>query len=155
MSTAQFNSFVRELGVETIPTDMSFGVSAARGAFEWSSHSVYSFVGSFSRLLSPSFWRLMFDVLRFCLFAEDILHEEASAPDPNECPQPMGMSIDDTREEDGDAKPLVAIGEYLRMQGYSHQFMSYFLIPMAAAPWCTDPDEFALSFPAKPLIQFM
>ncbi|RCI17199.1 hypothetical protein L249_1849 [Ophiocordyceps polyrhachis-furcata BCC 54312] len=125
-----FNGFLKQLGVETMPTDMSFGVSALNGAFEWGSYSFSSFVGSFTRLFDTWFLRLLFDVIRFFLFAQDILREQP-------------------------ASGFESIGEYLRRKRYSNQFITYFLIPMVAAPWCIDPDEFAATFPAKNLIQFM
>ncbi|KAM4065026.1 flavin containing amine oxidoreductase [Hirsutella rhossiliensis] len=146
-----FNAFLGELGVETMPTDMSFGVSTSDGAFEWSSYSLWSFVGTLTRLLSPWFWRLMFDVVRFSLFAQDAVREEPCVAEPS---QRRGSDADAV-EDDLGAAPLESIGEYLRRQGYSEQFMAYFLIPMVAAPWCIDPDEFAATFPARPLIQFM
>ena len=49
---AHFNTFLKELGVQTIPTDMSFGVSTTDGTFDWSSDSILSFIGSFSRQTS-------------------------------------------------------------------------------------------------------
>jgi predicted NAD/FAD-binding protein len=87
--------------------------------------------------------------VRFTLFAEEILHENHS-----KCSE---------QENTGDILPQIpvqglpieSIGEYLKKKRYSDQFITYFLIPMMAAPWCIDPDEFARTFPAKTLIQFM
>ena len=47
------------------------------------------------------------------------------------------------------------IGNYISRHGYSEQFKKYYLIPMVAAPWCIDPDEFSSNFPARALISFM
>ncbi|RYP87149.1 hypothetical protein DL769_000608 [Monosporascus sp. CRB-8-3] len=143
----QFNAFLKELGVNTIPTDMSFAVSTGDGIFEWSSNSIISFICNLSRLLSPWFWRLMFDVVRFYLFAQDILFEEATA-------EPSGKGAN-TLDDDPSANPLETIGDYLRRKRYSDQFRTYFLIPMVAAPWCIDPEDFEHNFPAKPLIRFI
>ncbi|KAH8719239.1 hypothetical protein GQ44DRAFT_659227 [Phaeosphaeriaceae sp. PMI808] len=143
----QFSAFLQELGVETTPTDMSFGVSAADSMFEWGSYSIRSFVGSLSLLFSTWFWRLAFDIVRFILFAEDTL-----LADHNEIEyQPEKESLNST----GHASHLESIGDYLKRKRYSTQFRNYFLIPMVAAPWCIDPEEFARTFPARPLIQFM
>ncbi|EQL03527.1 amine oxidase [Ophiocordyceps sinensis CO18] len=138
----QFTAFLGQLGVATMPTDMSFGVSTADGAFEWSSRSVWSFVGTPSRLLKPWFWRLMLDVMRFSLFARDILDESRDGESSG-------------NETDAIEGHLETIGHYLTRQGYSEQFMTLFLMPMVAAPWCIDPDDFAANFPAKPLVHFM
>jgi predicted NAD/FAD-binding protein len=129
---------------------MSFGVSTADGAFEWGSYSLRSFISSISLLLELWFWRLLFDVLRFSLVAENILHESnyhtrpwyhPAEKEPSDMPTMGGQ--------------LESIGQYLSRKTYSEHFMTYFLIPMMAAPWCIDPHEFARTFPAKPLIQFM
>jgi predicted NAD/FAD-binding protein len=127
---------------------MSFGVSTMDGAFEWGSYSFRSFVGSLSLLTSVWFWRLVFDVLRFSLFAEDILHEVPSDSDDQD-------SENNFVGECAVENELESIGQYLDRQRYSEQFVKYFLIPMVAAPWCIDPEEFARTFPAKPLISFM
>ncbi|KAF2726594.1 FAD/NAD(P)-binding domain-containing protein [Polyplosphaeria fusca] len=153
----QFNELLSELGVETIPTDMSFGVSTADGRIEWGSYSAWSFLGKLSNLFNLWFWRLAFDVLRFSLFARDIIDGDTSDSG-------YGAANDSARRARGDDDDLEEalkkihfepIGEYLRRQAYSDQFMTYFLIPMVAAPWCVDPDEFARSFPARILIKFM
>lgn len=159
-TTAQFNAFLGELGVQTIPTDMSFGVSTADGAFEWGSYSISSFVGKLSHLFSPWFWRMVFDVFRFSLFAQDILDEEQQE---GPCADKSYRRCSSTQEKGdfGDDDPRAtselseSIGTYLRRQGYSEQFMTYYLLPMVAAPWCIDVNEFARTFPAKSLIQFM
>lgn len=165
---AQFNHFLGELGIKTIPTDMSFGVSTADGSLEWGSYSLRSFIGTISNLFSPWFWRLMFDALRFSLFAIDLCY----APEPPKRPTEVDCEEPDTspllrwhtssvaavpamEEEDSETIPFESIGDYITRQGYSRQFLTYYLIPLVAAPWCIDPDEFARSFPAKTLIQFM
>ncbi|OTA88154.1 hypothetical protein M434DRAFT_34947 [Hypoxylon sp. CO27-5] len=149
----QFNAFLGELDVKTIPTDMSFGVSTTDGTFDWSSYSLLNFIGTFSRLLKPWFWRLMFDILRFTLFAEDVLVCDTQQKEATES---FGTgTYDDVFKKDVMEEPLESIGDYLKRQGYSERFIDYYLIPMVAAPWCTDPDEFARTFPAKSLIQFM
>lgn len=158
--TAQFSAFLRELGVHTIPTDMSFGVSTADGAFEWGSHSISSFVGKLSNLFSPWFWRLAFDVVRFSLFARDILDEEQQEA-PRADNSYIGYSISREKRVVGEdipktrSEPSESIGTYLRRQRYSGQFITYYLLPMVAAPWSADGNEFARTFPAKTLIQFM
>lgn len=138
---------------------MSFGVCTSDGAFEWGSYSILGFIGKLSNLLSPWFWRLMFDVVRFGLFAQDILNEEEQKPcctsitDYEECDD----GEKDVRGCDGPTAPdlFESIVAYLRRNRYSDQLITYFLIPMVAAPWCIDPEEFASTFPAKQLIRFM
>jgi predicted NAD/FAD-binding protein len=149
LHVAQFSAFLRELDVKTIPTDMSFGVSTNGGALEWGSYSIRSFVQNFHLLFSFWFWRLLFEVVRFTLFAEDILYEDQ----PTHCDEKESEHL--LQDVPAQASHLESIGDYLKRKGYSYQFMTYFIIPMMAAPWCIDPDEFARTFPAKTLIQFM
>ncbi|KAL2822228.1 hypothetical protein BDW59DRAFT_163821 [Aspergillus cavernicola] len=129
-----FSAFIKALGVETIVTDMSFSVSDRDGSMEWASASFWAFVGGFSNLFRPWFWRLVFDIIRFNHFATDILEEK-----------PESRKLDQ----------LESIREYLTRQKYSAQFKRYYLIPMMAAPWCLNPEEAARTFPAETLIQFM
>jgi hypothetical protein len=54
---------------------MSFGVSVPDAGIEWGSYSVKSFVGCISLLSRLWFWRLIFDMLWFSLFAENLLYD--------------------------------------------------------------------------------
>ncbi|KAI8950463.1 FAD/NAD(P)-binding domain-containing protein [Xylaria longipes] len=149
----QFYQFLKELGVGTIPTNMSFGVSSTdQNGYEWSSNSVWNFFLNLSNLLSTRFWRLVLDIIWFYTFADDILFEE----------EPSALRhverADVQHVDSGDLpRPIYyeSIGSYLQRKGYSAMFITQFLIPMLASPWCTDPDHFARSFPAKLIIQFM
>ena len=53
------------LGVDTEPSDMSFALSVDGGALEWGSHGLDSIFAQRRNLLSPSFWLMIWDVLRF------------------------------------------------------------------------------------------
>lgn len=56
---------VQELGVPTEPTDMSFGVSLADRTFEWASTSLSSLFATPSSAVSPAFYTMIKDLLRF------------------------------------------------------------------------------------------
>ena len=96
----------------------------------------------------------MFDVLRFSYFARDILLDNSDASRGAK-PMHSPCSREDLSTEDSIAEEFEPIGDYLRRQKYSDQFLRYFLIPTVAAPWCIEPEEFSRTFPAKPLIHFM
>ncbi|KAI0017193.1 hypothetical protein F4780DRAFT_756307 [Xylariomycetidae sp. FL0641] len=132
----QFTAFLKEIGIRTIPTDMSFGVSADNGTFERGSSSVTGFVGSLFNLLRPFYWRLIFDIFRFNLSARHALRGQDRT----------GKGTTDSAEKCSKADAFQSIGEYLVAEGYSKQFISLFLIPMVAS---------SRTFPAKPLIHFM
>ena len=53
------------LGVDTAPSDMSFAVSMDGGALEWGSRGLRAVFAQRGNLLSPSFLRMVWDVLRF------------------------------------------------------------------------------------------
>jgi predicted NAD/FAD-binding protein len=134
---------------------MSFGVSISDGQFEWGSKSISSFVGQLSTLLKPWFWRLVFDVLRFSFFAEEILYEYSTPSTHNLFDKISCQATNGHEDKIFCSRPLESIGDYLNRMGYSKQFIECFLIPMVAAPWCIDPERFARTFPARPLIEFM
>ena len=131
MNTATYPNFIRFLaavGVETVPTDMTFAVSRDHGRFEWSGEAkgVFAQRRNFFR---PRHYRMIFDIMRFNMFALDILDDPKCAE--------------------------VTIGDYLRTHGYSKAFCDDYLIPMTAAVWSTSPDKASLEFPAQTLIRFL
>jgi predicted NAD/FAD-binding protein len=129
--TANFIAFLRELGIDTIETGMSFSVSRDNGAFEWAGSSIQSLFAQRENMFRLSFWRMIFDIVRFNTFALDLLD------DPN-------------ADFNG-----ISIGKYLDQQGYSKAFRDDYLIPMTASVWSTGPEKCALDFPAITLVRFM
>ena len=130
---ANFIAFPDALKVKTMPSQMTFGISRDRGAFEWSGTSGSSLFAQRSNAIKPAFWRMIFDIIRFNQFALDLLSSRTSTP------QSHSMSI----------------GEYLEREGYSDAFRDDYLIPMTACVWSTGPDKCALEFPALTLVRFM
>jgi predicted NAD/FAD-binding protein len=126
-----FIAFLKELDVKTIASQMTFGISRDDGAFEWSGTSLGALFAQKGNALRPSFWRMIFDIVRFNIFSLDLLSNPA-AP----------------------SKELT-IGEYLEKEGYSDAFRDDYLIPMTACVWSTGPDKCALEFPALTLVRFM
>lgn len=108
---------------------MTFAVSRDFGAFEWSGTSPNAIFAQRSNILRPTFWRMVFDIVRFNQFALDLLCQET----PSE----------------------LSIGEYLQQEGYSDAFKNDYLIPMTACVWSTGPDKCALEFPAVTLVRFL
>jgi hypothetical protein len=70
-----------ELGVASIASDMSFGVSMDDGALEWAGTNLDTVFAQRRRLLSPAFLGMLRDILHFNGRAEDFLAEcESMAP---------------------------------------------------------------------------
>lgn len=131
MNTAtypNFLNFLKQVGVETVRTAMTFAVSRDHGKFEWSGEpqGLLAQRRNFFRLRH---WRMIFDIVRFNEYAVDLLDDEKYAE--------------------------ITIGEYLRRHGYSKAFCDDYLIPMTAAVWSTSPDRASLEFPAQTLIRFL
>lgn len=115
------------LGVRTKGSDMSFGVSLDSGRLEYSSNSASSLFAQKRNLLSPRFWSMLTDLVRF--------YREA----PLDC-----MALDEQ---------LTTLGDYLDMQGYSRAFQDDHLLPQAAAIWSTSAASIR-DFPASAFIRF-
>lgn len=130
--TANFLNFLDKIGVEVVPTEMTFGVSRDHGKFEWAGTGLDAIFCQRKNIFSPTMWRLIFDIMRFNQFALDLLRGGDAGPDDNE-----------------------TIGQYLDREGYSETFKRDYLIPMTAAVWSTSPDKCSLEFPAVTLVRFM
>lgn len=100
-----------ELGINTIPTDMSFGISV--GGLELNGDSIGGLFAQPRNVLSPAFWGMLRDVNRFFLRAVDILE---SPRDPS-------------------------LGEWLGELGIGSLARDRFIVPMGAAIWSTPPGE--------------
>nr|OQO17377.1 hypothetical protein B0A51_15528 [Rachicladosporium sp. CCFEE 5018] len=139
-----FIRFLREVGVDPVDTEMTFGVSRDHGAFEWSGEAQGIFAQR-RNFFRPRHWRMIFDIIRFNQFALDLI-----VSDDESSVERLGSSVKH-RQQYRD----MPIGDYLEQEGYSHAFRDDYLIPMTAAVWSTSPDKASLDFPAQTLIRFM
>ena len=53
------------LGIETEESEMSFALSMDSGALEWGSHSLGTIFAQRANLWKLSFWRMIWDVIKF------------------------------------------------------------------------------------------
>jgi predicted NAD/FAD-binding protein len=113
------------LGVPTKISDMSFGVSL--GDTEYSSVDASAFLCGGRNLLSPRFWSMTWDLLRFY----------RSAP----------LDLLRTRDE------LISLGEYLSRGGYGEAFQRDHLLPQAAAIWSASMGDIH-HYPAHAFVRF-
>jgi predicted NAD/FAD-binding protein len=124
-----YPNFVRlleKLGVETQPSEMSFGLSCERTGLEWGSRGLRSLFAQPANLLRPSFHRMLRDFLRF----------------NREAPQLLDQPSEKT-----------TLGDYLQGAGYSEAFIDRYVVPMGAAIWSAGPRQF-LEIPAVTFIRF-
>ncbi len=121
-----FISLLRELGVASRPTTMSFGVSCAATGLEYNGNNLNSLFAQRRNLLRPWFLGMLRDILRFNREAPGVLE----------------------RGDDGQT-----LGDYLRQNGYGQAFVGYYLIPMAAAIWSARPGSMT-AIPLVTFVQF-
>ncbi|QEW06154.1 NAD(P)/FAD-dependent oxidoreductase [Nitrincola iocasae] len=119
--------FFDQLQVESIATEMSFAVSMDQGLLEYSGTSLNGLFAQRRNLMSPTFWKLIKDLLHF------YKHSDSFAQNP--------------------ANADLSLGELLHQQGYSNTFIYKHLIPMGAAIWST-PANKMLDYPALTFLRF-
>lgn len=126
----EFRPWLAELGVPTTRTDMSFSVTARGGALEWSGSNLRTVFAQKRNLLSPRFWGMLRDILRF--------HKEAP-PDRARL------------EAAGDI--TTSLGDYLLEHRYGEAFLRDYLLPMAGAIWSCPANQMR-AFPFTSFVRF-
>ena len=121
----EFERILIEAGVAWRNSDMSFSVRNEVTHLEYNGTSLNSLFAQRRNLLSPKFYRMIRDILRFNKQSLALLAEG------NEIP----------------------LGEYLSLNGYSPQFIRDYIVPMGAAIWSTDAEQM-LQFPARFFVRF-
>lgn len=116
-----------ELGVRSRPTTMSFAVQDEASGLEYNATSLGRLFCQRRNLLSPRFWGMLADLVRFYRAAPALLDVAGDGP---------------------------TLGEYLEAGGYGAMFRDLHLVPMASALW-SSPASAILAFPAKYLVRFM
>ncbi|MFK4820902.1 NAD(P)/FAD-dependent oxidoreductase [Ochrobactrum quorumnocens] len=115
----------RTLEVPTASSNMSFAVSVGNGAYEYSGGTGLGLFAQRSNLVSPRFWSMIRDLLRFYRNA------------PKDLEMMGSISLDD----------------YLTRNGYGRAFREDHLYPMAAAIWSTPAMEVG-RYPAASFVRF-
>ena len=121
-----FIALLQKLGVESQPSDMSFGVKCERTGLEYNGTSLNTLFAQRRNLLRPSFYRMIRDILRFNRESLSLLNQPEPGP---------------------------SLGLYLEAQHYSSEFMDHYIVPMGAAIWSAS-HENMWKFPARYLVQF-
>lgn len=122
----QFTRLLQELSVASRPTSMSFSVTDERDGVEYNGDSIDTLFAQRRNALSPSFYRMLFDVLRFNREARRLIRDRDSE---------------------------LTVGEFLVRGDYSPQFVRRYLLPMGAAIWSCPLGTFA-EFPIRFVADF-
>ncbi|MFK8018420.1 MAG: NAD(P)/FAD-dependent oxidoreductase [Pseudomonadales bacterium] len=123
-----FIKLLQQLGVSSQATTMGFSMSCQRSGLEYSGAGLSSLFAQRKNIISPTFLRLVRDIVRF----------NSSA----------------TRDYDALAlSGQQTLGEYLALNAYSQGFIDHYLAPMASAIWSTSLNS-VLDFPILFFIEF-
>lgn len=122
-----FSAWLEDLGVESRPSDMSFGVHCELSGLEYNATDLNRLFCQRRNLLNPSFIGMVRDILRFYRQAPRLLK---------------------------DLDERVTLGEWLDSGGLGEAFGRDHLVPMAAALW-SSPGDAIRQFPMKYLLEFM
>ena len=126
-----YPNFIRllsQLGVGSKATEMSFSVSDPISGVEYNGHNLNSLFAQRSNLLSPKFWGMVRDILRFNREALNDLNQQRIASD-------------------------MTLGDYLKANGYSERFIQHYIVPMGAAIWSMSLNDM-LGFPLQFFVRF-
>ncbi|WP_455223025.1 NAD(P)/FAD-dependent oxidoreductase [Kaarinaea lacus] len=121
-----FIELLDELGVDSQPSNMSFSVKCEKTGLEYNGTTLNSLFAQRRNLVKPSFYRMIRDILRFNQQARQLLRQKETG---------------------------ITLGDYLREQGYSKEFINQYIVPMGAAIWSSAPDQM-MDFPAYFFIRF-
>jgi uncharacterized protein len=115
----------KHLDVPVAKSDMSLGLSLKQGQFEWGCAGLNAVFGQRSNLISPRFWGMIRDILRFNKGAVGIAEQH----------------------------PEMTLGELLNHLNMGKDFRHRFLLPTAGAIWSSSPEQI-LEFPAQSFVTF-
>ncbi|MBI6701450.1 NAD(P)/FAD-dependent oxidoreductase [Pseudomonas viridiflava] len=123
-----FIKLLGQLDVAFKPTEMSFSVHDPRTGVEYNGNNLNSLFAQRSNLLSPKFWGMLRDILRFNRLAIEDLENQRIAAD-------------------------TTLGEYLKNGGYGQRFIDHYIVPMGAAIWSMSLVDM-LGFPLQFFVRF-
>ena len=130
-----------EIKAPVAPSEMSFSVSIDASEksphhpkIEWAGNDLNSFFGQRSNLLSPSFWRMAYDILRFNRMATKLAQQQIDA----------GHHY---------AEPDETISNFLDRNRFSQSFRENYFLPMIGAIWSCSVEQM-LAFPIQTMVRF-
>lgn len=129
-------SLFEMLDVEQENSNMSFASSvetASGGVFEWGSDGLSTLFADRANIVRPSMYAMLWDMRRFNRSVHQYVERVTADAEAIEA--------------------KITLGEFLDDGGYTHAFISYYIIPMVSAVWSA-PLRDALAFPAVSLFHF-
>ena len=123
-----FIALLKELQVNTRPTEMSFSVTCEQSGLEYAGSNFNTLFADRTNLFKPGYWQMLRDIVRF-----------------------NRQAIEDLSA--GRIAAKATLGEYLKQHGYGQMFTDKYLVPMGAAIWSAGTDEM-LDFPLLFFVRF-
>ena len=126
-----YPNFIRLLGLIGVtfkPTQMSFSVCDPTAGFEYNGNTLNSLFAQRRNILSPGFWGMLRDILRFNRQAPLDLQQQRISAD-------------------------MTLGDYLEAGGYGPRFIRHYIVPMGAAIWSMSLADM-LNFPLQFFVRF-
>ncbi|WP_339532560.1 NAD(P)/FAD-dependent oxidoreductase [Pseudomonas mucidolens] len=123
-----FIRLLHQLGVPFKPTQMSFSVCDRQAVFEYNGNNLNSLFAQRRNILSPGFWGMLRDILRFNRQAPLDLQEQRISAE-------------------------MTLGEYLQAGNYGPRFIRHYIVPMGAAIWSMSLADM-LGFPLQFFVRF-
>ncbi len=120
-----FIKLMDTLGVEYQPTEMSFSVRNDKLDLEYNGNTVNTLFAQRRNLLRPSFWSMVFDIIRFNKEVRIAANESGS----------------------------LTIGAFLDRNNYSELFKENYLLPMISAIWSMGLES-CMDFPLQFFVRF-
>jgi uncharacterized protein len=118
-----------ELGVETVASDMSFSVQSPATGWQWCGSDLNSVFAQRRNLVSPRFWSMLADIVRFNRLCTALAERSADA----ELDEP--------------------IGDFLARHRFGAAFRDGYFLPMIGCIWSCPMDQM-LRFPIGTMIRF-
>lgn len=126
-----YPNFIRlmdQLNVASQPTEMSFSVHDPNTKIEYNGNNLNSLFAQRRNLISPTFWRMLQDILRFNRESQEDLEQHRLSAN-------------------------LTLGEYLNTNGYRQRFIDHYIVPMGSAIWSMSLAAM-LDFPLEFFVRF-
>ncbi|CAE6907166.1 NAD(P)/FAD-dependent oxidoreductase [Vibrio sp. B1FLJ16] len=104
-----FINMMKEIGVEGVPTQMSFSVRNNGSGLEYNGHTITTLFAQKRNWANPAFYRFIFEILRFNKLAKSFADKEDTS--------------------------IQTLGEFLDENKFSAYFSDNYILPMGAAVW--------------------
>jgi len=123
-----FIKMLNDTGVDSQPSDMSFSVKCEETGLEYNGTNTNSLFAQRMNLISPKFWKMIMDILRF---------------------NKSGLEWVENAPEDDDT----TLGQFLDQGNFSYMFRKYYGYPITAAIWSAG-EEDVRKFPLRFFMNF-